>query len=212
VKTSNYLVLLLAIVLTLFAAESALAATKTFYADGKVQSETVYNGDKKEQVNWYDTTGTLQSTERFLDPKTKIVTFYNAQGLKSTEETRVDDALTQLRTFYPMPGDKVSAETTYAGDNVKENRFYDQNGKLQSAETFVDAKTRLVTFHNAKGEKTSEETHVDGKLVKMRTFYTNGNTESEYSLNNGVLDGKYLLYFDNGKLKAEYDYKNGKQI
>lgn len=202
----------LALVLILIVAGTALAATKTFHENGKVESEISYSGDKIDQVSWFDSNGQLQTTEKFVDAQTKVLTFYTAQGLKASEETRINGKLTKLRTFHPGPGDKVAAESVYAADKLELNRFFDPNGVLQSVESFVDAQTRIITFHNAKGQKTSEETHVNGKRTKMRTFYPNGSVESEYSLKNEALDGKYQLFFENGKLKAEYDYRDGKQI
>jgi len=119
-------------------------------------------------------------------------------------------ALAATKTFHA--NGKIQSETTYNGDKISEVRWYDETGALQSVEAFVDAQTKVITFYAAQGQKKTEETHVGGKRVKMRTFFPNGNIESEYSLKNDQPDGKYLLYYENGKLKAEFDYKDGKQI
>lgn len=119
-------------------------------------------------------------------------------------------ALAATKTFHD--NGQIQSETTYSGDKITEVRWHDQNGVLQSVEKNIDAQTRVITFYNAKGQKTTEETHVNGKRSKMRTFYPSGSVESEYTLKNDLPDGKYFLYFENGKVKAEYDYKDGKQI
>jgi len=126
--------------------------------------------------------------------------------------TMVGTALAASKTFHE--NGNLQSETFYnATSKAKEKtNWYDQNGALQSEEKFVDAKTRVVTFFADKGQKKVEETFVDGKRVKVRTFYPAGGVEQEYGLKDEKLDGKFTVYFENGKIKQESEYKDGNEI
>ena len=137
-------------------------------------------------------------------------TFYENGNLKS--EMVAEPGQKPVLKSYQENG-KLLSETVYNGSQPEAARWYDENGVLQSSEIFADAKTRVVTFYNPLGQKLTEETRVDGKAVKGRTFYPNGNVEKEYAFDqNGKLDGKFIMYYENGKVQGEYEYKNGEQL
>jgi len=93
---------LLMFLLVIGSVSTALAAAKTFHANGKLESETFYNLQTKvkEKALWYDQNGLLQAEEKFTD-NSKLVTFYNDKGQKKTEETVVDGKRLRIRAFHP---------------------------------------------------------------------------------------------------------------
>lgn len=94
----------------------------------------------------------------------------------------------------------------------EKTNWYDQNGVLQAEEKFVDAQTRVVTFFGEKGQKKTEETMVNNKRTKVRVFYPSGAVEREYGLKDEKLEGKFTVYFENGKIKQESEYKDGTEL
>jgi len=55
-------------------------------------------------------------------------------------------------------------------------------------------------------EATFENDTLDGKRI---IFYENGNAQYIENYNHGQFEGAYLAYFENGKLKLEGNYENG---
>lgn len=108
----------------------------------------------------------------------------------------------------------IQSETFYNPQTKQKEKtnWYDQNGVLKSQEQIVDAQTRVVTFYNEMGQKNTEETLVDGKRTKVRAFYPSGGVEREYGLKDEKIEGKFNVYFENGKLKQESEYKDGVEL
>ncbi|HAD05016.1 MAG: hypothetical protein A2091_02205 [Desulfuromonadales bacterium GWD2_61_12] len=135
---------------------------------------------------------------------------YYESGKVKTEYITETGQKPILKTF--QENGKIHSIITYSGDQPERALWHDENGVLQSEELYVDASTRIVTFYDLVGNKITEETRVDGKRIKGRTFFPNGNTEKEYNFKDDKLNGPYILYFENGKIKAEFEYKDGVQI
>ena len=101
IKSLSFLLMLLLVIATV---STAFAATKTFHANGKLESETFFNPQNKakEKALWYDQNGLLQAEEKFTSDNSKIVTFYTDKGLKKSEETIVDGKRVRVRAFLPQ--------------------------------------------------------------------------------------------------------------
>jgi len=136
-------------------------------------------------------------------------TYYESGKIK-TEFIKEAGQKPVLKSFHE--NGKVQSIVTYKGEQPEKALWHDENGVLQSEELYVDTSTRVVTFFDAQGKKLTEETRVEGKRTKGRTFYPNGNVEKEYNFKDEKLHGPFILYFDNGKIKAEFEYKDGDQV
>lgn len=119
-------------------------------------------------------------------------------------------AFAAKRTYFE--NGKVQSETTYIGTTPEKTLWYNDAGVLQSEERPVAPDTKVITFFNPEGKKTTEETRTNGVLIKVRTFYASGNVEQEYTVKNNVIDGKLTIYYESGKIKAEHEFKDGKEI
>lgn len=99
IKSFSFLLTLLLVIGSL---STALAAAKTFHANGKIESETFYNLETKvkEKTLWYDAKGLLSAEEKFSGENAKIVIFYNDKGQKISEETVVDGQRVRVRSFH----------------------------------------------------------------------------------------------------------------
>ena len=43
-------------------------------------------------------------------------------------------------------------------------------------------------------------------------YYNNGQIEHKCNSINGLLDGEYIKYYEDGRLKDVYEYKDGRRI
>lgn len=117
----------------------AFAAKRTYFENGKVQSETVYNGTIPEKTLWYNDAGILQSEEKHVAPDTKVITFFSPEGKKTTEETRTNGVLLKVRTFYASG----NVEQEYSvKNNVIDGKLtiYYESGKIKAEHEFKDGK------------------------------------------------------------------------
>lgn len=136
-------------------------------------------------------------------------TYYESGKIK-TELSKEAGQNPVLKSFHE--NGKIQSIVTYKGEQPEKALWHDENGVLQSEELYIDNATRIVTFFDAQGKKLTEETRVEGKRTKGRTFYPNGNVEKEYNFKDEKLHGPFILYFENGKIKAEFEYKDGDQV
>lgn len=135
IKTLAFLFVLL----FLASISTALAAAKTFHANGKLESETFYNSQSKvkEKALWYDQNGLLQAEEKFSSETSKVVTFYNEKGQKKTEETIVDGKRVRVRAFHS--NGNVMVDYTLKDEKL-DGKFteYREDGKISKEIDYKD--------------------------------------------------------------------------
>ena len=138
IKSLSFLLMLF---LLIASASTALAAAKTFHANGKLESETFYNQQSKakEKALWYDQNGLLQAEEKFSSETSKVVTFYNDKGQKKTEETIVSGKRMRVRAFHP--NGNVMVDYTLKDEKL-DGKFteYREDGKISKEIDYKDGK------------------------------------------------------------------------
>ena len=132
---------LLILLLMIASVSTALAAAKTFHANGKLESETFYNQQNKgkEKALWYDQNGLLQAEEKFSSDTSKIVTFYNDKGQKKSEETIDNGKRVRVRAFHP--NGNVMVDYTLKDEKL-DGKFteYREDGKISKEIDYKDGK------------------------------------------------------------------------
>ena len=138
IKSLSFLLMLF---LLIASASTALAAAKTFHANGKLESETFYNQQSKakEKALWYDQNGLLTAEEKFSSETSKVVTFYNDKGQKKTEETIVNGKRVRVRAFHP--NGNVMVDYTLKDEKL-DGKFteYREDGKISKEIDYKDGK------------------------------------------------------------------------
>jgi antitoxin component YwqK of YwqJK toxin-antitoxin module len=132
---------LLTLFLLIAPLSTAFAAAKTFHANGKLESETFYNQEtkEKEKALWYNANGLLQSEEKFTGDNSKVVTFYNDKGQKSTEETIVDGQRLRVRSFHA--NGNVKLDYTLKDEKLDgKYREYREDGKIAKEIDYKEGK------------------------------------------------------------------------
>lgn len=55
------------------------------------------------------------------------------------------------------------------------------------------------------------EGYVDGEFIKSEYWQTRGGLDKDYNIIEPVIEGEYIERFDNGQIKMQIEYKNGKR-
>ncbi len=120
----------------------------------------------------------------------------------------------RAKLFYP-DGESVMAEGKYLGqerDSVW--RFYSPEGALTSEEQYVNGKknglSRVYFADGSIAEKINYKDDVPNG--DWEQFYLNGQPKLKANVVNGIqYEGKYTMYYDDGKKQIEGSYVNGKK-
>jgi len=201
--------------------------------DGTVITKGQYEkGKKKGEWIYQYRSGILRSKENYLNGDQSGLTYnYNSDSRVSAIANYVNDTINGIyesydngrlsnsyhykggnlngpvKSFYP--DGSISSESFYIDGEIYSKSYdYWQNGKLSSTTEYVESTpVKLITF-NLDGKKENEIDYKN-KNGKITTSYYNGNEIHEYSLINGVLNGKYLMKDKLGKLIVDCNYSNG---
>ena len=184
-----------------------------FYPNDQVSSEG-FMKDGKPDGYWttYFVTGIKKSegkrTSFFLD---SIWTFYNNKG----------DTLQKISYMF---GKKNGYHMVFSYENLKEGRDY---GELISKELYVnDRREGISYYYYTSGKLKSEVSYVNGKkqginkeynengVIQSLVYYHNGYITDREQINrydrNGLKQGVWKEFYDDGKLKNESSFKDGR--
>lgn len=191
---------------------------KTFFENGKLKTTIIYKDDFVWQVqitqdtsgnkldeltiaegegvlNTYFLSGKLQSKTIFKNgtPNGKSSWFFESgkdQGFLSLINGRKDG---ELILFHE--NGKIARQALFKDDFiVGTERIYNKAGRLISAVTY---KQNLTTEDMAK---------LNGGIFNLVSAATD-----PFGLGNGIMDGPYKTYFDNGQIESEQYYFDGSQ-
>ena len=177
-----------------FKADKMSGILKTFFSDGKIESEKGYkDGTENGPEKIYADDGSILRDLNYLDGKPTGKAFY--------------------------------IFTSNTGDYTR-TAFYDKNGKLDGdyADIFLDGGIKEKGRYSV-GEKDGEwiygrrdgvklrtEFYGKGVLIKRTKYFNGGNIEVEEELNeDGKKHGTERKFDNNGNLRSEINYKDGKE-
>lgn len=113
-------------------------------------------------------------------------------------------------------GQKTKVEYSYYKKGLKtiyhgSYKTYFSDRKLLSDRNYKDGQLDgLSRFYDFNGAILSEINYKEGKQEGSSKQYSNGKVESETTYSNGILNGKYVRYFPDGRLMLEGTNINGK--
>ncbi len=174
--------------------------------------------------------GTIRVPESFELGKTTHAEYSDDNRVQAIGS--VTKGQEQGRYFYYHSNGVRSAEGFYdEGKKVKTWSYWRDNGTLSSMESYNDSivygfyndekkKYRYkaknedingpITFYYRSGIKSEERIHHDGKRDgKGHWYYENGNVKAEFEYANDNTVGPWIDYEMNGKVKARTPYKDG---
>ena len=98
---------------------------------------------------------------------------------------------------------KVFKEQTYYKNGVLQSEVTTISGKLNGQARYYDNESNIVSIANYKNNI------LNGMWIE---YYKNGKTKHSIKYNFGFKDGSELWYYDNGSIKSETVYDDGKVI
>ncbi len=90
-------------------------------------------------------------------------------------------------------------------------RMWYENGNPKTIGEYVNSKrSGDFLYYYENGNISRKESYTEGKLVSFQEWYQSGQASlsRQYSFY-GQLEGKQILWFENGKIKSEEEFKNG---
>lgn len=201
--------------------------------DGAVLVKGKYTKGKKDgEWNYFYNTGALKIKENFKNgTQSGLEHTYNRDSRLARISNFVQDTLSGISENYDYgtlksvyyynkgelngpskilyPDGTISEESFYInGELYSKNISYWQNGNIRIITEYEEDTTVKMTTFTADGKKENEidYTNKNGKIV---TLFNNGNEVHEYSMTNGILDGKYTVKNKAGKMITDCTYTNG---
>lgn len=179
-----------------------------FYATGATRSKEDYaNGLQVGKSYSYDKASRIEVIANYSkDSLNGVYESYEGNKLQRNFFYSGGKANGPSKTFYS--DGKVSTESFYIDGNLFSKQIsYWQNGKVnQIIEYFNDFPVKLQTF-NPEGKKENEFDYKNNS-GKIKHIYNNGNEVHEFTVANGLYDGKYTVKDKLGNLITDCNYTN----
>lgn len=181
---------------------------KEYYADGKLHTTTEYTWGKrngKRQV--FDADGSIRDELWYRDGLLDSVRTIYVGGKKESERLYKRDQQEGLATWY-YPNGKIEISGSYA-DDERDGFFtyYSFNGELRFRLKYEDGFVVSYSYLGPDSNFIAEVPLVQG-TGKVKSYFRNGKVSADFSFKNGFYDGEYALYFPDGKLAKKAMYSN----
>jgi uncharacterized protein len=213
--------------------------TKIYYPNAKVSSEgTMRNGQPDGYWKTYFPTGVLKSEgnrkNHLLD---SLWVFYNESGDTLQKVNYLMGKKNGFTTEYeyrnnvdPIRRGYVRSRELYVNDKrAGKSYYYYDNGNLHEVTEFGNNRKNGTSMeYDPDGILITVERYIDGNLVERlrmnrsdkeglkqglwRTYYENGRVKTEATYKDGILNGSYKEYDENGTVKVYYQYNNGNLV
>lgn len=183
-----------------------------YYPDGQVLSKRFFVNDEEE--------GEFKSF--YPDGKTEWVRNYQA-GESHGKHTRYFDNGEEARVTNYAYGEEVGKSViNYMNKKVERDFEYKNNvlngisnvyaetGELAVQRMFKNGVLVSYSYVGKNGEMVAP-IEVKNETGTVKTYYASGAPAMEYTLKNGELEGKRVLYFPNGKIQEEKTFIEGEQ-
>jgi len=162
----------------------------------------------------------VKSTEGF--------TTQEVPGSQATYLSRIDRAGNILEEGFQMNGQRYGSWVTYhPGSKIPKNMTsyvegkanglyleFNERGQMSMRADYQNNKLHGYWAKYRFGRPTMEANYLNGELHGTVFEYDigTGAVQKEITYKNGVLDGPYRFYNEEGRVTIEYMYKNGKKI
>lgn len=200
--------------------------------EGSVLTKGNYEkGIKKGEWNYFYTTGALNTQESYENgTRTGLARTFNPDTRPSSVFNYVNDTISGVyesfengrlanvyhykngelnglhKSFYP--DGSILSENFYSDGTLYKSFNYWQNGNINLMTRYINNTPVKMESYSTEGKKLNEVNYTN-KNGKMTTLYNNGIEIHEYTLTNGLFEGKYLVKDKNGKTRSESSFTNG---
>lgn len=179
-----------------------------YYPNGKKKDDGFFHLDKRERnyVSYYSN-GNISIQGNFVkDAREGKWISYFENGQKNWEGSYKNGKKDSIFHYQYISGNKFK-QVFHQQDNDSLLAAWDQNGK----QTVRAGAGTLMEFYMG-GEPKSETTYSKGKKESIsQSWYKNGSKWIVSHHQKGVLNGPYLLYFNNEQIQDSTNYRDGKE-
>lgn len=201
-----------------------------WYENGKLQSEQYYKNGAEDSVwTWYGEngfktkvgayrngvshgkwlfyypSGKLQEEETFVDNRKQgVSTFYYENGKIGSKGNFDRDREQGLWTYWYEDGNKMQEGAFDNGAKSGNWKHYYSNGKQSEEILYKDSLSYIIYFWNEASEQLVKEG--SGKLI---TYYDNKEKSAEGEIRDGLYNGDWTTWYEDGKLKNQGIYNKG---
>ncbi|MBP3546047.1 MAG: toxin-antitoxin system YwqK family antitoxin [Alphaproteobacteria bacterium] len=188
--------------------------SKIVYESGNVVFESKYVNGKREGVAvTYSDKGYKQSETNYKNGKKdgRFVAYF-PNGAKMVEANYKNDKAEGAQRVW-HPNGKLQSQSRFTNDVIDGNATtYYTNGKLETQRIYKNGKENgVMKIYDDKTNKVAAEIpYVDGKIHGMLTVYNDGIPFNKMRYENGINNGEYIFYHQNGKKFIEATAKNDK--
>ncbi len=178
--------------------QKATGFFKDLYPSGRIKHKGYYDAGKIVTVftNYYENGQIERTFKAKTDRRGTLEVFYPSGGILSRVEW-IDGESLMWEDYYPQGQLEFAEEYNKGLEYYLYMRFYFEDGKPQTLFELVDEKQRLYTY---------KEYYPNGQLKES------GNKMHNANLNDYPMEGKWVYYDENGKLKLEEEYTHGQLI
>lgn len=188
--------------------------SKIVYKSGNVAFESKYVNGKREGVSvTYSDKGYKQSETNYKNGKKdgRFVAYF-PNGAKMVEANYKNDKAEGTQRVW-HPNGKLQSQARFSNDLIEGNATtYYTSGRIETQRTYKNGKENGVMkiYDDKKNKVTAQIPYVDGKIHGMLIVYNDGIPFNEMHYENGINNGKYILYHKNGKKFIVATAKNDK--
>ncbi len=180
-----------------------------YYPNGKIYVEGQYAGGKKNgKWTWYYWNGGIETTGSYdYDEMVGKWEYYFENGKPDRIANYEDDKLNGHVKYYSENG-KIASERVYVDDKLEGvSTYYSPEGLPEHKRLYLHDQLQSYSYIEAAGnEKTVE---VDNETGEIKTFYKNGKPARQFSMNKGLYQNKYIVYYPTGQIYESIEYLNG---
>ena len=187
---------------------------KQYYKSGNISREFNYSNDVRVgiQKTFYES-GKLKSEWKASNGEVdgKYRQYYESGKIKVIGNWKMG-----IQLDYQSFHENGNTQITYKYENGKINGVWNsfhENGKRKQDAYFVDDKRDgLLRNFDINGNLSFIQKWEKGKKYFEETFYPSGSLKASYGLSDGVFDGEYISYHENGNIHENELYKDGKYV
>lgn len=186
---------------------------KYFFPDGKIQSSRGFlDGDRHGKHLFYYEDGTLQKEYNFIydNQEGKAILYYPNKTIERDYEYKYDE-ISGKANIYSETGDLIISRD-YKNGILVSYSYFDKNGVMLPK---IDVKNETATIKSffKTGTPAIEYSVKNGELVgKRMVYHSNGAKQEEENYIDGELSGIRKFYYASGKIKEEENYEHGEKI
>ncbi|MCW3083187.1 MAG: hypothetical protein JWP12_553 [Bacteroidetes bacterium] len=184
-------------------------AYASFYPDGKpFNTKTFVGGEAEGEAKAYYPNGKLMLLYNFVDGDRhgKQTKYYEDGSVESELEYVYGQEEGKSTIYYPNK--QIERQYDYKNNDIDGNAsIYCETGDLAIERHYKQGYMVSYSYMDKTGAMVPA-IEVKNETGDIKTFYKTGTPAIEYTLKQGALEGKRILYFTTGKVQKEEMYKN----